>query len=181
MLIEQGDLRIRSATVEDAQLLNAWWRDVAVMQYAENPMGLSEKIEETIAKIELNNVQLSQQCIIEIFSKPVGEVSYKIIDDFVDVDIKLCDFAYHNKGYGSQLLDMIVGYVFGDKAINEKMKIQRIGINANVRDDRAQRVCEKVAFRKMDIRVNVLKDPQGIWQSFIHYELTREGYKKSKS
>lgn len=62
MRIEQGEVVIRSATVDDAAQLNNWWNDGEVMAHAGFPNGLGESLDDTIRNILQWEGKLSQLC-----------------------------------------------------------------------------------------------------------------------
>ena len=70
MRIQNENIIIRSATIDDAVQLNKWWNDGNVMEHAGFPNGLGESIEDTITNIQNWEGKLSQLCIIEIDGKP---------------------------------------------------------------------------------------------------------------
>ncbi len=104
MKIENNKIVIRSAKLDDAKQLNTWWNDGKVMEHAGFPKGLGESLEKTKRLVSENENQLSQRCVIEIDSKLVGECSYRIYKNEAAIGIKICDFNYQNKGYGTELL-----------------------------------------------------------------------------
>lgn len=176
--IEQNkeDLVIRSATMEDADILNRWWNDGSVMAHAGFPNGLYQSLEETRRQIARNQESLSQRCIIEYQNQRIGEMSYHIGDDFAEIGIKICEATEQNHGLGTTLLQMLIDFLFQDKALNNEVLIQRIILDTNLKNVRAQHVYEKIGFRKVGVRMDAWKDQLGILQSSVDYELTREMY-----
>lgn len=105
MRIEQGEVVIRSATVDDAAQLNSWWNDGEVMAHAGFPNGLGESLDDTICNILQWEGKLSQLCLIEIQGKPAGELSYRVKDDGTAwPGWKICVSDYQNQGYGTKRL-----------------------------------------------------------------------------
>jgi len=111
MLIQKSNLSIRSATVEDSQILTRWWNDGAVMEHAGFPNGLGISQDEVKSSISLNKNNLSQRCIIEFDKIRIGECSFKIKENSAAIGIKICDFSYQNRKLGSEILKMLINYL----------------------------------------------------------------------
>ncbi|HPZ52211.1 MAG TPA: N-acetyltransferase, partial [Clostridia bacterium] len=92
MRLTKDNIVVRSATVEDAILLNQWWNDGRAMEHAGFPYGVGESLEETIKNIKSRKDESGQLCIIEIDGKAVGELSYRIEDNTAYPGWKICDF-----------------------------------------------------------------------------------------
>ena len=176
MNIKKDHLMIRSANVGDAPLLTDWWNDGSVMAHAGFPNGLGQTLEKTIEQITLNESKLSQRCIIEDNDVRIGEMSFYIGDNFAEIGIKICDSAYQNKGYGSILIRMLLDFLFTDKKINSANKIEKIILDTNIKNLRAQHVYEKIGFKKVATNVNAWKDQLGQWQTSIDYEMSLQDY-----
>ena len=52
MRIQNENIIIRSATIDDAVQLNKWWNDGKVMEHAGFPNGIGESLDDTIANIK---------------------------------------------------------------------------------------------------------------------------------
>lgn len=178
MRLEKDNIVIRSATVDDAVLLNTWWNDGRVMEHAGFPNGLGEPLDETIENIRAYEGKLSQLCIIEIDGKPVGELSYGISDDNLAIPgWKICDFSYQNKGYGTNIIKMLFEFLFTDEKINSKIPIKKIVWDTMAENTRAQHVYEtKIGARKVAVRENACQDQLGNWRTAVDYEITREEF-----
>ena len=176
MKIEQENLLIRSAVATDAAILTTWWNDGEIMAHAGFPNGLGQTIERTLQQIGKNANGLSQLCIIEIDSTRVGEMSYRIADHAAEIGIKICDASYQNKGYGSRLLSMLIDYLFLDEALNQSACIDRILLDTNLLNTRAQHVYEKIGFQKKAVNRDAWQNQLGVWQSSVDYELRRIDY-----
>ncbi|HHX66563.1 MAG TPA: GNAT family N-acetyltransferase [Gallicola sp.] len=176
MKIENNKIVIRSAKLDDTKQLNTWWNDGKVMEHAGFPKGLGESLEKTKRLVSENENQLSQRCVIEIDSKLVGECSYRIYKNEAAIGIKICDFNYQNKGYGTELLKLLIKFLFEDENLNSREKINRIFLDTNLNNKRAQRVYEKIGFNKVGTRKNCWKDQLGRLQSVVDYEMTRKDY-----
>lgn len=181
MYIENENLVIRSATLKDATKLNTWWNDGAVMAHAGFPNGLGQSLEETENEIRGYEGKLSQLCILEIDGVAVGEASFGLIgDDAAEIGIKICDFTYQNKGYGRKLLGMLLNYLFEDANLNAQYKVEKVILDTNLKNERAQHVYEKIGFQKVRVNYGAWQDQLGEWQDSVDYEMTREIYEKGE-
>lgn len=173
---KNNNLVIRSATLEDASLLTTWWNDGTVMAHAGFPLGLNQTIEETKKQIESNFSRLSQLCIIESNNYRIGEVSFGIGEGYAEIGIKLCESTYQNKGLGTIVLQMLIEFLFHDPKLNQNTQIERIILDTNLTNLRAQHVYENLGFKRLSIHYNAWEDQLGTLQSCIDYELTRAQY-----
>ena len=178
MRIEQGEVVIRSATVDDAAQLNSWWNDGKVMAHAGFPNGLGESLDDTICNIRQWEGKLSQLCLIEFQGKPAGELSYRVKDDgTVWPGWKICVSDYQNQGYGTKIILMLFDFLFSDKTINSRFPIEKIIWDTDFENKRAQTVYEnKIKARKIGIRENAWKDQSGTWRSAVDYEISRDDF-----
>ena len=175
MLITQDNLTIRSAEVRDAQILTDWWNNGAVMAHAGFPNGLGQTVEETLRQIKRNETHLSQRCIIEIDGKPAGEMSFGLLDGgAAEIGIKICDPACQNHGYGTKLLRMLIDYLFYDPQLNAAFPVQKIILDTNLKNTRAQHVYEKLGFTRLRVNIHAWQDQLGEWQDSVDYEMTRD-------
>lgn len=176
--ITKGNIKIRSATLADAPLLNAWWNDGAVMAHAGFPKGLGQSLEETRQQIASYAGKLSQLCIIEIGGRPVGELSFGIGQNEAQTGFKICDSSQQNRGFGKQIIWMTFTYLFLDEALNSKMPIHRIFWDTNLKNKRAQHVYESLGAVRLRVVENAFTDQLGEPQNAVEYELTREAFLK---
>lgn len=174
MRVSQGALTIRSAVPEDAELLTQWWNDGTVMEHAGFPNGIGTTVERTLNQLEANVTGLSQVCIMEENGVGFGEMSYRISDHAAEVGIKICDPSYQNNGRGTRLMHMLIGHLFMDEALNARHRIDRVILDTNLKNVRAQHVYEKIGFRKIAVHENSWRDQLGMLQSSVDYELRRE-------
>ncbi|MDF2884085.1 MAG: hypothetical protein K0R54_4651 [Clostridiaceae bacterium] len=171
MYLKNENLVLRHATVDDIQILCQWWNDGKVMAHAGFPNGVHTDANKLMEKIK-DDTDFSRRLIIEIDSNRVGEMNYVIEDEVAEIGIKICDFSYQEKGYGTKVLKMLIGYLF------KEMKVQKIILDTNLNNTRAQHVYEKIGFRKVAVRTNSWKNQLGILQSSIDYELKKEDFFK---
>lgn len=170
MLLEFENLTIRNATVSDATQLATWWNDGKVMAHAGFPNGTGETAEQIAENISKDTVE-HRRLIIELDHIPIGEMSYyKAEEKAVEIGIKICDFSKQDKGYGKILLSMLISALFND------MGHDRIILDTNLNNKRAQHVYETLGFRKVQVRENAWCNQIGELQSSIDYELYPEDF-----
>lgn len=173
---KEAHLIIRSAIKDDAKILTDWWNDGSVMAHAGFPNGLGQSIEQTNFQIQDNETHLSQRCIIEYENQRIGEMSYHISSDVAEIGIKICERTYQNMGLGTTLLQMLIEFLFEDKAFQQEVFLSKIILDTNLNNHRAQHVYEKIGFQKLKVTNNAWQDQLGVWQSMVDYELTRNSY-----
>jgi RimJ/RimL family protein N-acetyltransferase len=168
--IKHDNLLIRSARLEDADILTKWWNDGIVMAHAGFPLGLGTTIEKTILLIEENKHHISQICIILIDSIKIGELNYRIKNDEAEIGIKICETAYQNQGYGTKILKMLISFLF------EALKVNKIILDTNLKNERAQNTYLKLGFKKVRTNIDAWKDQLGNMQSSVDFEMTKLDY-----
>jgi len=171
MLIERENLTIRDATAADAPLLGAWWRDGKVMAHAGFPNGLSITDEDIKRELASASDETGRRLIIEADSVPVGEMNYRNKGNkTAEIGIKICDFSMQDKGCGTRLIRMLAGELFG------ALDYDKIILDTNLNNKRAQHVYEKIGFRKVGERRDCWVDQLGKPQSAADYELSKSEY-----
>ena len=170
MYLEKGNLVIRNANLDDAQVLCKWWNDGKIMAHAGFPNGIGTT-EQNISDSLKTDTDRDRRLILEIDGMSVGEMNYRTIaENVAEIGIKICDFTQHEKGFGTQFLKMLIRWLF------EQMEYEKIILDTNLKNTRAQHVYEKIGFQKVDIRVDSWKNQLGELQSSVDYELTKEEY-----
>lgn len=170
MYLHNYNLTIRSAVKEDAKILTMWWNDGKVMAHAGFPLGLGTTVEKVENIISSNNDD-RRVLIIEIDNIPAGEMSCRRKEgNTAEIGIKICNFDYQNKGYGTKLLKMFISYLFNDCGF------EKIILDTNLNNTRAQHVYEKIGFRKVMVRADAWKDQLGNFQSSVDYEMRKEDF-----
>ena len=166
MNLEFENLKIRNACMEDAPLLARWWNDGAVMTHAGFPNGLgtdANKISESLKQ----DSEKYRRLILELNSVPVGEMNYREVNEMTaSIRIKICDFSLHDKGLGKKYLSMLISALFYDYGY------EKIVLDTNLKNSRAQHVYEKLGFRKIGVRENFWRNQLGELQSIVEYELS---------
>ena len=170
MEIIKGDICIRNAGSADCEQLAAWWNDGKVMAHAGFPKGLgitAEKIREQIAE---DSDDTRRRLIIEYKEVKIGETSFRNMGDgSAEIGIKICEAAYQEKGLGKKILNLLIGELFSKG-------YERIVLDTNLKNTRAQHVYETLGFRKVGVRINAWMDQVGELQSAVDYELTPENF-----
>lgn len=171
MLIKQDNLTIRNATPADAAILGSWWRDGKVMAHAGFPLGLAITDEEIAASLQADTDDTRRRLIIEADDVPIGEMNYRNKGNATaEIGIKICNFSMQGKGYGTKLICILMGALFG------KLGFERIILDTNQSNKRAQYVYEKLGFLMVGQRINAWTDQLGVPQSAVDYELTKADY-----
>ncbi len=178
MYITKHNLTIRNATMNDAGLLCRWWNDGSVMAHAGFPNGFGTTEERIRASLLRDSDQSGRRLIIEYGDMPVGEMNYRNVSNpdktsrIAEIGIKICESAYQNKGCGTEFLGMLIGYLFGS------LGFEKIVLDTNLDNRRAQHVYEKIGFVRVGIRYDSWKNQIGELQSSVDYELTADKWIK---
>jgi len=168
--IRNGKFRIRNATVQDAKILREWWNDGKVMAHAGFPNGLGISEREIIESLEKDDSS-HRRLIIEFDNEPIGEMSYGTPQEkTAEIGIKICDADQQNKGHGTEYLKMLMKYIF------MTMEYDKIILDTNLKNERAQYVYERLGFRKTGVNFDSWQDQLGEFQSSVEYEMTRTEY-----
>ena len=164
MELQHGNILLRDATKEDAKQLAEWWNDGAVMAHAGFPNGLGTTEEEVAEDIGTGAL------IIEEAGKPIGEANYRIVDDKVaKIGIKICETDCQNRGLGRIILGMLISWLF-------EQGFEKIVLDTNLTNLRAQHVYESLGFRKLRINYDSWTDQLGNIQSAVDYVLTEDNF-----
>ena len=170
MFVKYNELTIRNAEASDAAQLTAWWNDGAVMAHAGWPNGLGTTVEKVTAELAAHSDDTKRRLIIEINELPVGEMSYRNLNDgSVEIGIKICDSSKQEKGYGRKLLSMMISELFS-------MGYEKIVLDTNLNNKRAQHVYESLGFTKVKVHEQAWQDQLGKWQSSVDYELIPQNF-----
>jgi len=168
MYLKNGRLTIRNATAKDAEILCRWWNDGAVMAHAGFPNGLGTSAEKVAASIQ-QDTDLRRRLILELEGVAIGEMNYRTTEArTAEIGIKICDASQQDRGHGTTFIRMLIGYLF------EHLGYDKIMLDTNLKNERAQHVYEKLGFRKTATRMNSWKNQLGEVQSYVEYELSKE-------
>ena len=164
MYIQYDTLLIRDAVTADAQQLTVWWNDGAVMSHAGFPLGLGTTVEKVIAG--LGNGRL----VLEENERLIGEACYrKVGEGIAEIGIKICETDCQNRGLGRIILSMLISWLF-------EQGFEKIVLDTNLTNKRAQHVYESLGFRKLRINYDSWTDQLGNKQSAVDYELTEDSF-----
>lgn len=171
MLLQYKNLTIRNASIEDAGQLAEWWNDGAIMAHAGFPNGTGQTVQEIAESLKKDTDETGRRLIIEVNKIPVGEMNYRNYgENTAEIGIKICDFSRHDKGLGKVLLSMLIASLFDD------LGYQKIILDTNLNNTRAQHVYEKLGFKKLRVLENSWKNQLGEWQSSVDYEMYWENF-----
>ena len=165
MFLTHENCKIRNATPADAPQLCKWWNDGRVMAHAGFPNGLNTNTESILQQLSTDSDDTYRRLIIEIDDTPVGEMSYRNIGDgAAEIGIKICEFDRQNAGYGTRFLKMLISGLFTSG-------YEKIIIDTNLSNTRAQHIYEKLGFQKLNIYYDSWRNQLGELQSQVCYEL----------
>ena len=164
MQMQYKNLTIRDAVAADAAQLAAWWNDGAVMAHAGFPNGLGTTVEKVIAG--LGNGRL----VLEENERLIGEACHrKVGEGIAEIGIKICETDCQNRGLGRIILSMLISWLY-------EQGFDKIVLDTNLTNLRAQHVYESLGFRKLRINYDSWTDQLGNKQSAVDYELTEDNF-----
>lgn len=171
MQLNYKNLAIRNATSADAAQLARWWNDGAIMAHAGFPNGTGQTAEGIADSLKSDTDESHRRLILEVAHIPVGEMNYRNMGGgTAEIGIKICDFSLHDRGLGKMFLSMLISALFRD------MGYEKIILDTNVKNQRAQHVYEALGFQRVRVRENAWKDQLGEPQSSIDYHLTPDRF-----
>ena len=164
MQMQYKNLTIRDAVATDAAQLTVWWNDGAVMAHAGFPLGLGTTVEKVIAG--LGNGRL----VLEENERLIGEACYrKVGEGIAEIGIKICETDCQNRGLGRIFLSMLISCLFDQG-------FEKIVLDTNLTNKRAQHVYESLGFRKLRINYDSWTDQLGNKRSAVDYELVEDKF-----
>ncbi|WEG12013.1 GNAT family N-acetyltransferase [Pullulanibacillus sp. KACC 23026] len=157
IIIEKNDLRIRWLDEIDIPSLTKWLADPAVLEYYEgrdHPFN-EELVRETFFK----EGDDTSRCLLDWQGSPIGYMQYYLIDDeecslygytgldetIYGMDQFIGEPSYWNKGFGTQAVNMLVGYLIHSHGAD------RVVLDPRVENGRAIRCYEKCGFQKVKL------------------------------
>lgn len=165
MYIQYRNLTIRNAVAVDCEQLARWWNDGRVMAHAGFPNGLGTTPERIARELEEDDDVTHRRLVIEYEGRAIGEMSYRRKDGgAAEIGVKICDFSMQERGLGKILLSMLIVRLF-------EMGFERIVLDTNLHNTRAQHVYEQLGFRKVRVNRDSWVDQLGQSQSSVDYEL----------
>ena len=171
MLLKHNNLIIRNATEKDAEQLAMWWNDGKIMAHAGFPNGTGQTAQSIANNLQKDTDTTHRRLIIEMDNMPIGEMNYRNKgSQTVEIGIKICDFSKQNKGVGKILLSMLISALFKD------FGYQKIILDTNLKNKRAQHVYEQLGFTKLRVNQNSWTNQNGELQSSIDYELYQKDF-----
>lgn len=166
-----NDITIREATVGDAEQLCQWWNDGNVMAHAGFPNGLGTTPEIVANQIANQSKQSACRHMILYKGNLIGEMNYIDKENKTcEIGIKICDADKQNKGIGKIVLSLFIDGLF------EELNYEKIVLDTNMNNERAQHVYEQLGFQKVRVNVDSWKDQLGNMQSSVEYELIKDDF-----
>ncbi|MBP3919758.1 MAG: GNAT family N-acetyltransferase [Clostridia bacterium] len=165
MLLQYHHFTIRDAVKTDAEQLSIWWNNGEIMAHAGFPNGIGETAQEIAKRLQEDTDKTHRRLMIELDQVAIGEMNYRDKgNQTAEIGIKLCDFSKQNQGYGKILLSMLISYLFD-------LGYQKIVLDTNLNNKRAQHVYEQLGFTKLRVNENSFTNQIGELQSSVDYEL----------
>lgn len=162
--LEYKDLLIRQAEHTDAKQLVKWWNDGTVMAHAGFPLGLGTNEERVIAGL------VEGRLVIEENGRLIGECCYMPAGNrTAEIGIKICEPDCQNRGLGRIVLSMLIRWLFDNG-------IDKIVLDTNLTNLRAQHVYESLGFRKLRVNHDSWLDQLGNKMSSVDYALAEEDF-----
>ncbi len=175
MKLSRNKLCIRSANPEDATTLAKWWSDGDVMAHAGFPLGLQVDVSALHKRLfnqKRTLLEGNHLCIVEYLHQPIGEMNIRLQHDEAEIGIKICETKHQNQGLGTLALKCLISYLF------DQQRVERIVLDTNLQNKRAQHVYESLGFESKGIRyqafLNQLDEPQDA----IDYVLKKSTYQE---
>ena len=171
MYLKYKNLIIRNAVEKDAELLAAWWNDGKVLAHAGFPNGTGQTAKRIAASLREDTDTAHRRLMIEMDGILIGEMNYRNLGgQTAEIGIKICDFSKQNKGVGKILLSMLISSLFQD------LGYQKIILDTNLKNTRAQHVYEQLGFTKLRVNENSWTNQIGELQSSVDYELYQKDF-----
>ena len=165
LYLTHQNITVRTAQAVDAPVLVSWWNDGAVMAHAGFPNGLGTTVEKEAPRMT------GWRMIILEGERPIGECNYRDKGKGIaEIGIKICETDCQNRGVGRIVLSMLIRCLFD-------AGFQKIILDTNLNNLRAQHVYELLGFRKLRVNIDSWKDQLGRLQSSVDYELVPSDFR----
>lgn len=169
MILDYGKISIRDVSLEDAKQLWKWWNDGRIMAHAGFPNGINITLESVVNQITNPNKHEFRHLIL-YNQRSIGEMVYrKLTVKTCQIGIKICDFSMQNKGIGKIVLSLFINALF------EKYQYEKIILDTDLNNKRAQHVYEQLGFKKISTN-NTWIDQVGNIRIIVDYELKRNKF-----
>lgn len=171
MLLKHHNLTIRNATEKDAEQLAMWWNNGKIMAHAGFPNGTGQTAKSIADSLREDTDTTHRRLMIELGNTSIGEMIYRNMGGGIaEIGIKICDFSKQNQGVGKILLSMLISSLFRD------LGYQKIILDTNLNNKRAQHVYEQLGFTKLRVNENSWTNQMGELQSSVDYELYQKDF-----
>ncbi len=167
MYITLDDMVIRKANVEDAKTLCDWWNNGELMKDVGFPNGLGKRVEEVEKQIvEGKKVLL----MLLLGNKPIGEAVYGDLNNGIcEIGIKICEINLQGRGYGKRFLSLFINELFDTG-------YEKIVLDTDLENIRAQKLYEKVGFKRLRVHKNSWRNQVGEVRSSVDFELVKKDF-----
>lgn len=164
-MLRQKDLTVRRASLNDAPLLAAWWNDGRLMAHAGFPQGTGQTAAQVEAELRDDAGRRRCRLILEKGRSPVGEMICFATEEngTMGIGIKI-GVEHQNQGLGKQYLSMVVAALFASGC-------QKVVLDTDSENRRAQHVYETLGFRRGLICPDAFQDPAGHMHTAVNYSL----------
>lgn len=159
IFFENNEIKIRDIQASDVVNLLIWRLDREMNRFDPRPIPSNAKelieectdhcnrFEEEIFNEDINKRKYYYFIITDIADEPIGSVNFFSIDREKkqgEMGIGIGDKRYWGKGIGTLATEKVVDYIF------KNMDIDRIHIETGENNKAAQRIVEKLGFKKCD-------------------------------
>lgn len=154
-------VRLAALTEKDAELFSKWSEDAEYLRQLDTDIAVPRSVE--YFRSEIQTTSTSPNC----FEMGIRTMDHNILIGFVSlhsiewnngsarVAIGIGEREYRNKGYGSEVMEIILRYAFAELNLN------RVGLDVISNNPRAIRCYEKAGFVVEGvIRESVVRDGQ---------------------
>jgi diamine N-acetyltransferase len=167
-IIQGKRVALRPATPEDEPQMLGWLlkSDIAPSMHGpplfpERPVPPPDDPSQRLDPHYLDGTapKLGRCFLILVDGQPVGQVTYNDIMERdgrrrVELDIWMRSEAFCGKGFGTEALDALCGY------LHERFSVSQFMVQPSARNPRAIRAYEKLGFRRLELSIDAARE---IW------------------
>lgn len=184
-MIEVKNIIIRPLQMGDEDYLYNWWNNGELMEHATHKFGVLQS-KESIKNSVINELEGNQlfptnkRFIIcnKDDLKPIGEVNYCDYDarnQKAELGIKICELDEHGNGKGKDALYHFIDFMF--KFLN----LNKIELTTMADNKRAQRLYEKLGFKKIGVIREAYFDSRcGEFSDVIYMDLLKKDWTNAR-
>ncbi|MFQ9510426.1 MAG: GNAT family N-acetyltransferase [Lachnospiraceae bacterium] len=169
--IRGNKITIRETVIEDAMIMQGWWSDGKIMALEGYPDGFKENVSDVKKVIKNKSISRGLFLIMSKSGEPIGECSFdRKTKGACFVSLKICDYKFIHKGYGTDALYAFVNYLF------QTYQLDKIKTRVLVDHEWAQQLFLKTGFFVVYVDKNCWTDPTGKIRSFVELEIVKERF-----